>query len=157
METLTAYHEAGHVIMAACLGADVQSVTIEPDHDDGPARYGDTRARWPLGFPARELRRREIFVLLAGPVAEMIYRGEPLHPGFVPEWADDWRQAWALAEPLYRDPPARLKQLERLTRELYQMLRDDRRWAAIAALADELLAHETLDEEMIADVVAQWL
>lgn len=157
MQTLTAYHEAGHAIMASCLGAEVQSVTIEPDHDDGPQRYGDTRAMWPRGFPPKEQRRREIFVLLAGPVAEMIYRGEPLHPGFVPEWADDWRQAWALAEPLYSEPHARLQQLERLTRELYQMLRDDHRWAAIAALADELLAHETLDDEMVAEVVAQWL
>jgi hypothetical protein len=33
----------------------------------------------------------------------------------------------------------------------------DEIWQAIAALADELAAHETLDEEQIMDVVQTWL
>ncbi len=46
----TAYREAGHVFMAIYLGARVRSVTIEPDRDDGPDRFGDTQVEWDLRF-----------------------------------------------------------------------------------------------------------
>ncbi|MCY2993984.1 MAG: hypothetical protein NTY19_39835, partial [Planctomycetota bacterium] len=49
----TAHHEAGHVFMALYLGARVHSVTIEPDRDDGPDRFGDTRVEWDRGWPAQ--------------------------------------------------------------------------------------------------------
>ncbi|WP_153555836.1 M50 family metallopeptidase [Roseimaritima sediminicola] len=157
METLTAYHESGHALMASLLGGRVQSVTIEPDDDDGPRRHGDTRILWPLPRKRRTHARHEILVLLAGPVAEMIYRGEPLHPGFVPQWADDWQRAWTLAEQIHSAHVRRLRQLEQLTAQLHRSMSDDRCWAALAALADELLAHETLDEEMVTDVLSVWL
>ena len=35
---LTAYHEAGHALMALLLGGKVKQVTIEPDNDDSPGR-----------------------------------------------------------------------------------------------------------------------
>lgn len=46
MSELTAYHEAGHAVMAHLLGGKVRQVTIEPDNDDGPVRYGDTQVLW---------------------------------------------------------------------------------------------------------------
>lgn len=46
MSELTAYHEAGHVLMAHLLGGKVRQVTIEPDNDDGPDRHGDTQVLW---------------------------------------------------------------------------------------------------------------
>jgi hypothetical protein len=74
----TAYHEAGHVFMASYLGARVRSVMIEPDRDDGPDRFGDTQVDWDHSrFTARELHEKSVLVALAGPVAEMIHRGEP--------------------------------------------------------------------------------
>jgi len=143
--------------MAICLGGKVVSVTIEPDDDDGPQRYGDTLVHWRSDRSERQLLQFEILVLLAGPVAEMIYRGEPLHPGFVPEWADDWRKAWERAVTIHPAPRQRLHQLEQLLRQLHQTLSNDDHWAALAAIADELLAHETLEHESVEAIVRQWI
>jgi hypothetical protein len=105
---ITAYHEAGHVFMAIYLGARVRSVTIEPDRDDGPDRFGDAQVEWDLAhFTPREVYEKSVLVALAGPVAEMIHRGEPYHPGFVAEWAADWREAWEAAAGLVPDVASR--------------------------------------------------
>lgn len=158
MLDVTAYHEAGHAAMAVTLGAELRSLTIEPDWDDGPARHGDTQLLWEVSrYTPAELARNGALVALAGPVAEMIYLGEPYHPGFVAEWADDWRLAWQAAAPLVADKLGRLALLEQFTRELRAMLQRDTMWAAVAALADELQAHETLDGEQVVDVLQTWL
>ena len=58
--TQIAYHEAGHSVVAAWLGAEVVSVTLEPDRDDGPRRDGDAAIRWHhRGLTARELCQKE--------------------------------------------------------------------------------------------------
>jgi ATP-dependent Zn protease len=154
----TAYHEAGHAFMATYLGGTVHSLTIEPDRDDGPVRFGDARIVWQNGKMATKvLQVKLVSVALAGPVAEMIYRGEPLHPGFVAEWKDDWEQAWEAAELLAPKERTRLKFLEETSQVLWWQLRRDENWAAIAALADNLLAHETLEEEEIRDILTAWM
>ena len=154
----TAYHEAGHALMAVCLGARVRSVAIQPDDDDGPERFGDTQIEWPLaGFTERQLQESLTLVALAGPVAEMIYRGEPFHPGIVPEWAADWADAWEAASALERNEARRVAYLERATLQLHRTLEQDDHWAALAAIVDELLAHELLEGEQVTEIVAQWL
>lgn len=154
----TAYHESGHAFMAAFLGGEVRSLTIEPDRDDGPARFGDVQIGWRRhGMSVKEFQNKLVLVALAGPIAETIYRGEPLHPGFVPEWADDWQRAWEAAELILPDECLRLAFLEETARQLHGRLSRDEHWAAIAALADELLAHETLDAEQIQEVLAVWM
>jgi hypothetical protein len=50
-----------------------------------------------------------------------------------------------------------LRFLEATAIKLDEWLRRDAMWAAVAALADELSAHETLDGEQVAEVVATWL
>ena len=155
---ITAYHEAGHVFMAIYLGARVRSVTIEPDRDDGPDRFGDAQVEWDLGhFTPREVYEKSVLVALAGPVAEMIHRGEPYHPGFVAEWAADWREAWEAAAGVVPDQRQRLAYLEQATSQLYRLLNRDNNWAALAAVTDELLAHEILEGEAVEEIVGQWL
>lgn len=161
-EELTAYHEAGHACIAFMLGARVRLLTIEPDRDDGPERFGDTQVLWEVAkYTPRELCLRKLQTALAGPVAEMIYSGEPYHPAFVPQWSADWHYAAAQMKatlpPTSQSPAAIVQQLENETRRLYQTMRSDDIWAAVAALADELLAHETLDQEAIRDVLSFWL
>ena len=51
----------------------------------------------------------------------------------------------------------RLSYLEQLSANLYHRLKCDDVWPCVAALADELLAHETLDEEQIEEIMATWL
>ena len=154
MMELVAYHEAGHVLMAVLLGARVTQVTIEPDADDGPQRYGDTQVVWRRrGVSEQEYARKAVQVCLAGPVAEMIYTGDPYHPGLVVEWAADWQAAWEAALPLHAGERQRMAYLEEVSIQLYHRMKADDLWGALAALADNLLAHETLEREQIEEIL----
>lgn len=158
MSELTAYHEAGHAFVAIHVGATVRSVTVTPDWDDGPQRFGDTQVEWPQGkFTPRELQMNAILVALAGPVAEMIHRGEPYHPGFVAEWAADWQEAWKVATSLFPVQRVRLAFLEKMTTQLYQLLSRDDHWAALAAIVDNLAAHETLEGDVVEEIISSWM
>jgi ATP-dependent Zn protease len=158
MSEISAYHEAGHAFMAIYVGARVRRVTIEPDWDDGPERYADIQVEWPLNqLTDRELHEKSVLVALAGPVAEMIHSGEPYHPGFVAEWAADWSLAWEAAAPLLPSERKRPAFLEQMTARLYRLLEKDDHWAALAAIVDNLLAHETLEGEEVEDIVRRWL
>lgn len=156
-DELTAFHEAGHAYAAIYVGARVQSVTIDPDNDDGPNRFGDTVVLWSRRrFSQLEMAEKAAWVALAGPVAEMIYREQPFHPAVVAEWQQDWETAFEALMHV-SNIHHRMAQLERYTIELYQSFRDDSHWAAIGAIADNLLAHETLDEEMLREIVELWI
>ncbi len=155
---VNAYHEAGHALMAICVGARVRRITIDPEWDDGPARHADIQVEWPIDqLTDRQFRERTVSVALAGPVAEMIYRGEPYHPGFVAEWASDWQTAWQAIAPIIADQRQRLTYLEQATRKLYRLLERDDHWAALAAIVDHLLAHETIEGSEVEEIVTQWL
>jgi ATP-dependent Zn protease len=158
MSELIAYHEAGHALMALLLGAEVKLVTIEPDNDDGPERQGDTQVLWRRSrMSDKEFASKAVQVSLAGPVAEMIYSGEPYHPGLVAEWAADWREAWNSAIHLHPQERRRLEYLERTSIQLYHLLKKDEMWAALASLADHLLAHESLESQQVEEIVGEWL
>lgn len=158
MDELVAYHEAGHAFVAMLLGGRVKHVTVDPDNDDGPDRYGDTQVLWRRSrIGEKEFAQKSVQVCLAGPVAEMIYSGDPYHPGLVAEWAGDWRDAWEAAVVLYADERKRLEYLEATSIQLYHRLKSDNLWPALAALADNLLAHETLEGEEVEEIVGEWI
>ena len=158
MSELIAYHEAGHALMALLLGGKVKQVTIDPDNDDGPERQGDTQILWRRSrISDEEFAKKAVQVSLAGPVAEMIYSGDPYHPGLVAEWTADWREAWEAATPLHPGERQRLEYLEQVSIQLYHRLKQDDLWVALASLADHLLAHETLEAEQIEEIVGEWL
>lgn len=153
----TAYHESGHVFVAHHLGGTIHHVTIDPEYDDRPARFGDVEVEWQRRFEsAKERIIVQTQVALAGPAAEMVYTGEPLHPAFVQEWASDWQTALELCRPLFSDPKKRITELEHVCVQLFQLFSKDHVWARVAALADELLAHETLENEQIVEVLGFW-
>lgn len=157
-EELTAYHEAGHVLMAVRVGARVHSVTIDPDWDDGPDRFGDAQISWPENeFDEKSFLEKSILVALAGPVTEMIHTGDPFHPALVAEWSGDWQQAWRTVSALISKREARMPYLEQKTLALYQLLRTDSYWCAIGEIVDHLLAHETLEEETILEIISTWI
>ncbi|MFO0883859.1 MAG: hypothetical protein U0894_06695 [Pirellulales bacterium] len=87
--------------------------------EDLAARFGDAQIAWRRGKDdAKTFSGKLILVALAGPVAEMIYQGELLHPGFVGEWSQDWRMAFEAAETHHRDERKRLAFLEQATSRL---------------------------------------
>lgn len=98
-----------------------------------------------------------VHVALAGPVAEATYRGEPFHPGLVGEWAHDWQAAWESAQELVREERARLRFLEQSAARMYRLLSDELNWAAVAAIADSLLAHEYIEGDEVREIVTTWL
>ncbi|WP_145176040.1 cell division protein FtsH [Rubripirellula lacrimiformis] len=158
-ETLTSYHEAGHAVVAHSLGATVDSMQLWGEADDWlPERFGDCRVNWgPVDPNLDWQRQREIMTYLAGPVAEMIYRGEPLHPALYGPWQDDWQRAMATCEAIIRDPQQRTLLLEKIIVSLHQHLQNEPYWPAIAGLADELAAHEMLEADQVAETLEFWL
>ena len=156
-EEITAFHEAGHVYAAIFVGAKVRSVTIDPDNDDGPKRSGDTVVVWDRRrFSRQELMEKGAWVALAGPVAEMIHLQKPFHPAGIAEWRHDWETAFECLGEI-SSMQQRFARLEQITVELYNTFSQDRHWAAIGAVADNLLAHETLDQEMLEEIVDPWI
>ncbi len=156
-ETLTAYHEAGHAFAALFFGGKVLRVSIDPENDGGRRRYGETVVKWnPRRFSDREMAELSVIVALAGPTAEMICQNEPVHPAYVAEWADDWKQAMDVLQfiPSVRK---RVEHLEKAVREIHRVFMTDSYWEVIAAIADALLAHEILDEEMLNETVEPWM
>lgn len=158
MDETTAFHEAGHAFAAVAVGAKVVSVTIEPDYDDGPRRYGDTQVEWPRErFSDREFAENLALVALAGPVAEMVVTGDPYHPASLPQWSADWYQAMTAAAGLFVEEPRRIRFLEQVAVEAHQVFSRHEIWPFIGAIVDELVAHETLEGEIVHDIVEEWL
>ena len=156
-EEITAFHEAGHVYAAFYVGAKVQSVTIDPDRDDGPERYGDTVVIWDRRrFSQQEMTQKGAWVALAGPVAEMIYQQKPFHPAGIAEWRQDWVTALECLGHV-SSIQQRFASLEQITIELFEAFSQDCHWAVIGAIADNLLAHETLDQEMLDEITGAWI
>ncbi|OYW18680.1 MAG: hypothetical protein B7Z55_10185 [Planctomycetales bacterium 12-60-4] len=157
MMELDAYHEAGHAYIATRLGGRVVSVSIEPDADEGPRRSGETLVRWSRKLSDREVCERAVQVALAGPAAEMLYSGDPYHPGLIAEWAQDWQTALQQSVQLWPQERVQIAHLERISLELYRLLDAEPHWSAVAALADHLLAHETLEGSEVRDIVREWV
>ena len=151
----TAWHEAGHAMMAVLCGGTIERVTIEPPDDDGPVRYGDTVTRW-SGMSPRQLAEAEVRVSLAGPVAEMIFCGKRMELDGVKEWSGDWATAMNAARALSKNDSSARKLLNVVSEEIYRTFDCANAWAAVSAIADELLAHETLEHDSVRDTVGFW-
>ncbi|MDA8563530.1 M50 family metallopeptidase [Mariniblastus sp.] len=152
---ITAWHEAGHAMMAILQGGYLERVTLEPPFDDGPARYGDTVTRW-SGLNPTELALAEIHVSLAGPVVEMIYTGDRVSIASVPEWAADWQRATLNAAAGSRDAQSADLLLRQSVSAIFDLFDDRNQWAAVSSIADDLLAFETLEHEQVAETIAFW-
>ena len=158
-ETLTAYHEAGHAVIGYALGGQIDGMQLGGEADGWlPDRFGDCRVNWGRVDPDCDWQRqREVLTTLAGPVSEMVYRGEARDLALYGPWQDDWRRAWETSETLVSDPARRTRMLRQLLGQLEDQIRTDGCWAAIAALADELLAHETLEQDQISETLRFWI
>ncbi len=72
----TAYHEAGHAVMAMVLGRRVQKVTITPGKlEGGGSRLGICEMKKGRAKSTKDALEDDVLVLLAGMVAEARYTG----------------------------------------------------------------------------------
>ncbi len=155
--TKTAYHECGHALTAFLLGGRIERLTVEFDVMDEPhGKFGETGVIWPESWSEREVAIGEIKVSLSGPVVEMIYDETRIDPEFLEEWRDDWQLAVDRAETYLPGDQPTPQRLARFVNDLLSFFERDDVWAAVAALADELEAHGTLEEEDIDDVLRAW-
>ncbi len=157
-EIWTAYHESGHAVIGYALGGQVASMQLGGEADDWlPQRFGDCRIRWGRVNPKLDWQRQcEVLTVLAGPVAEMVYRGEPLQLADYGPWLSDWQSAWELSESIVLDPFKRAEMLQQLILQLHRQIKNEPCWPAISALADELSAHEFLDADQISETIEFW-
>ena len=122
-----------------------------------PERFGDCRIEWGRVDPRMDWQiQREVLAILAGPVAEMIYRNESIHPARYAPWQHDWHHAWSISQRLVSDQRQHIKLLEELLGQLRSVVQSVPCWSAIAALADELAAHEYLESHHIEETIGFW-
>lgn len=146
-----AWHEAGHALAAHLLGGVIREVTLESEHDAFEAHVA---VEWERTDPANDARRFAT-VALAGPVAELTFRGEEVldDPKVFAAWSADWDECSAQLERLEPREEARDALRREILRELHARFDEPDTYEQLARIADALDAHETLDETLFADAL----
>ena len=135
-EIATAYHEAGHAVLALSLGRPVQRVSILPNH----LRLGQCEIQKGTFRPSKDVLETEILILLGGPAAEARVTGSFCYQGA----AQDLRGVRKLVQ----RRAVGEKQIERLERRMLDkadhILRQPAIWLATQRIAAELLHRTTI-------------
>ena len=131
-DAATAYHEAGHAVVALSLDRPVHRVSVLPNRERlGQCEFGKGRFR-----PSEDWVEREILIALAGMAAEARHTGTYAH-----EEADrDLRYVRRLV--LQRTSERAAERYERrMLAKVEYLLADDGHWRAVELIAAELLIH----------------
>ena len=135
-ETATAYHEAGHAVIALVLGRPVQRVSIQPNQ----LRLGQCELKKGTFRPSQDALETEILILLGGLAAEARHTGQD-------GWGGASHELRGVRN-LSRMRAATLKQVERLERRLLDktehLLNQPANWQAVKLIAEELLKQTTI-------------
>jgi ATP-dependent Zn protease len=130
-EITTAFHEAGHAVMALALGRPVQQVSIVPD----PKRLGHCAIKKGAFRPSDDALETAMLIFLGGAAAEIRHRGW-YSPGGA---SQDLRDVRELALQRAGGP----KQVERLERRMLDkaehIFSKPAVWLAVERIAAELL------------------
>jgi hypothetical protein len=132
---LTAYHEAGHAVVALSLDRPVHRVSILPNRERlGQCEFGKGVFR-----PSEDSLEREILIALGGLAAEARYSGT-----YSIEEADrDLRYVRRLV--LQRKSErAAPRYEERMLAKVESMLGDEAVWRAVELIAEELLKQQVI-------------
>lgn len=137
----TAYHEAGHAVMAMVLGRAIQKVTIVPGQTHlGAQRLGACHLQKGKSRGSGDYLEDEVMILLAGMVAESQITGQYCHQGA----AQDLRYVRRML--LTRNDGQRqiLRLEKRLLSKTEHHLLDADHWRAVQSIAAELLKSQTI-------------
>jgi ATP-dependent Zn protease len=131
----TAYHEAGHAVVALALGRPIHRVSVLPNRE----RLGQCEFRKGTFRPSEDWVEREILIALGGIAAEARHTGAYAWD----EAARDCRYVRDLAA-----QRAGARQAERLERRLLakaeHLLAQEGHWRAVELIAAELLRNGTI-------------
>jgi hypothetical protein len=127
----TAYHEAGHAVVALALGRPVHRVSVLPNRDRlGQCEFGKAVFR-----PSEDWVEREVMISLGGLAAEARHTGTY-------GWAEAERDLRYTRRLLSETSERAAERLERrLLKKVENLLADDEHWQAVELIAAELLAH----------------
>ena len=139
--TATAYHEAGHAVMALSLGRLVHKVTIVPGRSQfGDARLGTCEMQKGRSAPSKNVFEDEVLILFAGMVAEAHFTGKYCEQGA--------NQDLLAIQRLLCDRASNQSQFERRQRRLLDktehVLHDEGHARAIELIARELIEKSTI-------------
>ncbi|HYH67473.1 MAG TPA: hypothetical protein VD866_22435 [Urbifossiella sp.] len=125
----TAYHEAGHAVVALALGRPVHRVSVLPNPDRlGQCEFGKAVFR-----PSEDWVEREVMISLGGLAAEARHTGTY-------GWGEaerDLRHVRKLLEQTTARAAARLE--KRMLAKVENLLADDGHWRAVERIATESL------------------
>lgn len=128
----TAYHEAGHAVVALALGRIVHRVSILPNRD----RLGQCEFRKGTRKKSHDELETEILIALAGMAAEAKHTGSYDRAAA----GRDLRHAHTLL--LQRGSERSKERHEsRMLSKVESLLNDDSHWSAVTSIAAELLKH----------------
>jgi hypothetical protein len=149
--TATAYHEAGHAVMALSLGRPVHKVTIVPGQMLGGIRLGACEIDKRRLKASKAWLEDDVLLLLAGMVAEAHFTGEYCQAGAT--------QDLLIVRRLLQARAANERQLERLQRRLLDktehLLSDEGHAKAIELIARELLHKTTISGRAVRHLFEQ--
>lgn len=135
-EIATAYHEAGHAVIALALGRPIHKVTVQPNH----LRMGVCHLSKGAFRPSQDALETEALILLAGLAAEARHTGVYRWDGA----ALDLRAVRNLTEMR----GGSIRQVEKLERrwldKVEYLLEQPGVWPAVEAVAAELLSNITI-------------
>lgn len=148
----TAYHEAGHAVMATILGRNIQKVTIKAGQiQTGGVRLGVCELATGRRRSSHDALEDEVLILLAGMVAEAKFTGRYCQLGA----AQDLRHA----ANLLRDRAGSEDQVERLQRRMLDktehLLSELAHSQAITSVAKELIERTTISGRSVRHIVSQ--
>ena len=144
-ERATAFHEAGHAVLAITLGRPVEKVTIERNS----MRLGQVQMSKRRGLPIKDTLEAQALILLAGVVAEARIVGRYNWPGA--------QQDMIGVRQLARYRGATDKQVERLQQrwldKTEHLVDDPDTWLAIERVAEELVSKKSLSGRAVQHIV----
>ncbi len=139
--TATAYHEAGHAVVAVSLGRTIHKVTINAANlQFGGIRLGAVKFDKGRAKASKDAVEDEVLILFAGMVAEARFTGKYCPAGAQEDLVSVRR--------LLGNRAGNERQFERLERRLLKktehLLHDEAHVAAIESIAVELLEKRTI-------------
>lgn len=148
----TAYHEAGHAVMAVVLGRNIEKATIvAANRHTGGMRLGVVKMQSSRSKATQDWLEDEVLILFAGMVAEAQYTGKYC-PGSA---MSDLRAIQRLLDSRANTQ----RQLEKLHRRLLDkteyLLNDDVHRLAIHDVAQQLLEQQTIKGRTVKHLLNQ--